>query len=81
MNYQGTFSEIFGGFLGKTFHECLGKVFFPDELKCAEVVPVYKKFDKEGKNNNRPVSTLSNISKLYERSMHQQINKYFESFL
>ena len=42
---------------------------------------MYKKIDKEGKNNYRPVSTLSNISKLYERCIHQQINKYFESFL
>ena len=37
------FSDIFGGFLAKNFNECLDKDFFPDELKCAEVVPVYKK--------------------------------------
>ena len=37
------FSDIFGGFLAKNFNECLDKGFFPDELKCAEVVTVYKK--------------------------------------
>ena len=36
---------------------------------------------KKGKKNYRPVSILSNISKLYERCTHQQINGYFESFL
>ena len=72
-------SGIFGGFLAKNFNECLDKSFFPDELKCAEVFPVYKKNDKKNKNNYRPVSILSNISKLYEKCMHQQINEYFES--
>ena len=36
-------SDIFGVFLAKNFNECLGKGFFLDERKCAEVVPVYKK--------------------------------------
>ena len=39
------------------------------------------KNDKKDKNNYRPVSILSNISKLYERCMHQQISEYFESLL
>ena len=37
------FSGIFGAFLAKNFNKCLGKGFFPGELKCTEVVPVYKK--------------------------------------
>ena len=37
------FSDIFRGFLAKSFNERLDKGFFPAELKCAEVVPVYKK--------------------------------------
>ena len=41
----------------------------------------FTKKDKKDKNNYRPVSILFNISKLYERRMHQQINKYFESLL
>ena len=39
------------------------------------------KNDKKDKNNYRPVSILSNISKLYEKCLHQQINEYFESLL
>ena len=37
------FSEIFLGFLAENFHEYLEKGFFPDELKCPKVVPVYEK--------------------------------------
>ena len=40
------FSDIFGDFLAKNFNQCLDKGFSPDELKCAEVVPVYKKMIK-----------------------------------
>ena len=36
---------------------------------------------KKEKNNYRPVSVLSNMSKLYERCMHHQINHYFLSLL
>ena len=74
------FSDIFGGFLAKNFNECLNKGFFPDELKCAEVVSVYKKNDQKNKNNDRPVSILSNISKLCERCMHQQIMNILNHF-
>ena len=42
---------------------------------------MYKKKDKKNKNNYRPVSILSDISKLYEKYMHQQMNEYFESLL
>ena len=40
-----------------------------------------KKCIKKDKNNYIPVSILSNISKLYEMWMYQQINEYFESLL
>ena len=36
---------------------------FPDNLKKVEVTPVYKKNDINDKQNYRPVSTLSNLSK------------------
>ena len=62
-------------------NEFLDKGFFPGEIKCTEVVPVYEKNDKKDKNNYRPASVLSNISKLYENCMLQQINEYLESLL
>ena len=52
---------------------------FPEDLKIAEVVPVYKKKKRTDKNNCRPVSILSDISKIYERSFYNQIYDYFDS--
>ena len=52
-----------------TFHdninECFSESFFPDDLKKAEVIPIFKKNIKKDfknlKENYRPVSILSNI--------------------
>ena len=52
---------------------------FPEDLKTAKFVPVYKKKKSTDKNNYRPVSILSNISKIYERSFYNQMYDYFDS--
>ena len=52
-----------------------------ESLKLAEVAPVYKKNDKKDKSNYRPISILSNISKIYERCIQTQLNEYFANFL
>ena len=75
------FSEIFTDFLYNKFNSCLRSGIFPDELKLAEVVPVYKKNDKKDKSNYRPISIISNISKIYERCIQTQLNEYFANFL
>ena len=46
---------------------------FHDILKKAEATPVYKMNDKQ---NYRLVSTLSNLSKVFEKLIYSQINIY-----
>ena len=53
---------------------------FPEELKLAEVTPVFKKTDTFDKVNYRPVSLLSHGSKVYGRIIFNQINTYFEPY-
>ena len=52
--------------------------FFPDELKRAEVTPIFKKEDSTNVKNYRPVSVLPVMSKVFERIMQKQINAYIE---
>ena len=49
---------------------------FPDELKYAKIRPLFKKNKKTEAENYRPVSVLSNISKILERAVHSQLEQY-----
>ena len=50
----------------------------PDDLKSASVVPLFKKNDKLCVGNYRPVSILNIISKILERVVYDQVEKYFQ---
>ena len=49
---------------------------FPNCLKLAKVIPVYKKGDQQECNNYRPISLLSNISKLIEKLLYNRLHKF-----
>ena len=52
---------------------------FPDQLKVAKVVPIFKKNDQSDIKNYRPISVLPTISKLFENVMQTQLMEYFTS--
>ena len=52
---------------------------FPEKLKLAKIIPVYKKNDKFLIENYRPISILPSISKVFEFAVHQQLYPYFIS--
>ena len=53
----------------------------PDELKIADIVPVFKKEDQNDKTNYRPVSPLPLISKIFEKVIYQQIKVFANKIL
>lgn len=52
---------------------------FPNWLKIAKVVPIYKKDDCHYFQNYRPISILSSVSKIFEKIIHNQLFAYFTS--
>ena len=52
---------------------------FPDQLKVAKVLPLYKKGESDLINNYRPISILSSLSKVFERIMHNQLTEHFRN--
>ena len=54
---------------------------FPDDLKLAKVSPIFKKIDELDKENDRPVSVLSRVSKVFERIAYNQIENFMKSTL
>ena len=52
---------------------------FPSSFKIAKVIPVYKKGKTDNVQNYRPISLLSNLSKVVEKLMFNRIFKFLSS--
>ena len=50
---------------------------YPDKLKIAKVISLFKKADKAITDNYRPISLLSSISKLLKKVVCNQLYRYF----
>ena len=48
-------------------------------MKLARVVPLYKKDDKLDCNNYRPISLLPNLSKIFEKLVHQKLTLFLDN--
>ena len=57
--------DIFANFILDHSNYCIAFGEFPDELEHADTLPVHKTNESCDKINYRPVSILTNISKIY----------------
>ena len=53
---------------------------FPEILKLALIIPIFKKGSRLICNNYRPISLLSNISKLIEKIMYSRLYSYLNAY-
>ena len=65
--------------LTKLINESITSGSFPDSLKIACVIPIFKKGDICDLNSYRPISILPILSKIYESILKNQLVKYFET--
>ena len=52
---------------------------FTENLKLAQVTPIYKKDDPFTEKNYRPPSIMPSLSKIYERVISDQLSAHFEN--
>ena len=81
MNVTNKNYDIFSEFLFENFNDIFLTSVFPEQLKYAEVKLVFKKDSRNDETNYRPVSILSNTSKIYERLLYKQLETCLESVL
>ena len=54
------------------------KGIFPFQMKIAKVIPIFKSGDKSQFNNYRPISVLSQFSKILEKLFHERLKTYID---
>ena len=59
------------------FNQSITEGIFPDQMKMAEVLPLYKGKDSDQLINYRPISLLITISKVIEKLVLQKNNKVY----
>ena len=57
----------------------LSEGIFPDALKTAKVIPVYKNGESDDINNYRPISLLTTLSKIFEKVIFKRIYNFIDS--
>ena len=64
--------------LSKIINISLRNGIFPDKLKVAKVLPVFKSEDPQYFVNYRPISLLPNFSKIFEKVVYNQFIEFIE---
>ena len=65
--------DIFSRMVFQNFNQSIVNGEFPQCLKQAEIIPIFKNKEKRDKSNNRPVHFLPVIFKIHERLMYGQL--------
>ena len=70
--------DIISPILCDIFNICMKKGEYPNLLKIAKVLPIFKKGSKSQVSNYRPISVLSCINKIFEKILAKRIYSFLE---
>ena len=63
----------------RSVNTCIEKCKFPEEIKCGEITPCHEGDEETAKEDNRPISILPCLSKIFERVLYDQINDFTQN--
>ena len=72
-------ADIISGPLCDLFNKSLKSGIFPDDWKCARVIPLFKQGDSSDLNNYRPISVISVVAKVFERIVYDQLYNFLST--
>ena len=64
--------------LRKILNDCMNSGYFPDVLKIARVILLYKTGDVNDPGNYRPISILPIISKVFEKIIYKRMYYFLD---
>ena len=67
--------------LANRINKCIKQNTFPNEIKIADITPIFKKEDPLYKTNYRPISILTTVSKIFERILVNKLQRFSNKFL
>ena len=73
-------NPVISVYLSHLFNLCITTGVFPDSLKIAEVIPIFKKGNTDKPTNYRPIFLLSQFNKIFEKLIYNRIYSYLEKF-
>ena len=66
--------------MAEIFNSMIRSGVFPDDLKIAKVIPLYKSGDSSLFTNYRPISLLPAFSKVFERLIYNRLHSFLEKY-
>ena len=72
-------ADVISGVLSEMINLSFSTGVYPEKLKVAKVIAIYKSGDKTNISNYRPISLLSIVSKIFERAIYVRLFDFFES--
>ena len=74
-------SPILSPVLTDLFNKCLVSGIYPDSLKIAKVIPIFKGGDKNDPSSYRPISILSQINRIFEKVLRDRLYDFMKDKL
>ena len=66
--------------LSTIFNQSISEGIYPDQMKLAEIIPLYKGKDSDKVINYRPISLLVTISKVIEKLIYKRMIKFIDKY-
>lgn len=71
--------HIIGDSIVNIINTVLESGVYPEELKIGKIIPIYKKGNRTDVNNYRPISLLSNFSKILEKIVKIRLTRFIDT--
>ncbi|XP_074102043.1 uncharacterized protein LOC141529430 [Cotesia typhae] len=62
--------------LANIFNKCISLAIWPDALKKADIIPLFKNGNKHLTTNYRPISLISNLAKIFEKIIYTRLYEF-----